>query len=151
MFNVEMTVIGAGYGGFSGGELVIKVNWNEYVYVFNAPCQSTSGAGMGFGPFKVSNDVAGKSEMMLTDLQHYIVQVDIPTSFIGWGKIDLTFQVFTNDSSDPIFKVNRKVDAVGCSLGGVSILTTPKLLRKGLKNSNAMVGADMQDAFGGFM
>jgi len=131
MLTLDLHIVSGGYGGFSGGEIKMYINWGDYIFMYQANCQNSSGCLLDVYSLKMKNDVPNMSERMLMDLDKYIVQIDIPTNFIGWGLIDLTIQLFEPDNSEPIFKTTRKVNATGLSLGSVAILTKMKLVRQG--------------------
>lgn len=132
MYQMHLNVGGVGIFGASGGGMQIIVRWYDSAFVYDFLCQGMSSSAMWFGPVTMTNDVAGKSERMLLDLQYYDVKVTIPTSFVGWNKkVDFTFEIFENNSSDPIFKTTRRPLADGCCLGGITVLTTPTLIMQG--------------------
>jgi hypothetical protein len=147
MYQMHVGVGGAGIYGASGGGMQVIVRWYDSAFVYEFACQGMSTTGMTFGPVKMKNDIPGKSENMLMNLEYYKIKITIPTSFVGWGKIvDFTFEVFEEDSSEPIFKTTRRPEADGMCLGGVSVLTVPTLVMQGTWSAVQQKLKEQQDA-----
>lgn len=123
MNEMAFHIMGLGAGGASGGGAFLAFQYNGEPLLFSAYCQGTGSSKVWTKkPFTIKNGLNAGEEVLFNFTGAYIVTLEIPDFFIGWGTVSFSMKIEEQDSGTLRYQVERKPEVLGGS-SGIKITT----------------------------
>lgn len=118
---------GGGLWGLSVGSAFLAIMYNGQRFLYSGWCQGPGTSKVYTKkPFTIENQLEPPNngdEVLFNFVGAYVVTIEIPDAFVGWGTVDFTFNIEEQESGKARYALKRKPDVKGFSMGSIEITT----------------------------